>query len=91
MLTPGGTSRHLRASGPSDVMPQKGLDHCVHLIGNFELIEMSGTDSPAIDDARQPLRHQMRWIARRCCCQMEGRHLALGGNGTTVEFESPPL
>ena len=71
-------------------MPQKGLDHCVHLIGNFELIEVSGTDSPAIDDVRQPLRHQMRWIARRCCCQMEGRPLALGGNGTTVEFESPP-
>jgi len=64
------------------------LDHCVHLVGNFELIEVSGADGPAIDHLRQPLRHQLRRIEWRCCRQVESRRLAQCGNRGTVEFEN---
>jgi len=78
------------ALGRSNVVPKEPLDHRVHLVGDFELIEVSGADRPAIDDVRQPLRHQVRWIEGRCRRQMESRHLAQCGSSRTVEFENSP-
>ena len=43
-------------------MQQKTFDHRVHLVGSFELAEVSGADGPTIDYFWQPLRHEMRRI-----------------------------
>jgi len=41
-------------------MAQKRFDHRIHLVGNFELVEMPGADGAAIDDIRQPLPDRRR-------------------------------
>ena len=40
------------ASSTSDVMTQEALDHRIHLVRYFQLVEVSGTDGPAIHNGR---------------------------------------
>src|SRR5271163_432232 len=74
----------------SEVTAKKSLDHRIHLVGNFELVEMAGTHSAAIDEILQPLRDQRRRDALRRCCQMQRRHFAQCRSGLTIELESTP-
>ena len=72
-------------------MAQEGLDHRVHLVGYFQLVEVARTHGPAIDDGRQPLRHEMRRIERRRGRQVERRDLALRRHGWAVERQVPRM
>lgn len=61
------------ASPASDVMAQEALDHRIHLSGHLKLVEVASTDSPAMDDSRQPFRHEMRRIEWRRSRQVYGQ------------------
>jgi len=74
----------------SEVTAKKSLDHRIHLVGNFELVEMPGAHSAAINEILQPLRDQRRRDALRRCCQMQRRHFAQCRSGLTIELENTP-
>ena len=52
-------SQQILQDAASDMVPKEPLDHCVHLVGNFELIEVSAAAGPAVNDVRQPFRDRM--------------------------------
>src|SRR5271170_1514274 len=74
----------------SEVTAKKSLDHRIHLVGNFELVEMPGAHSAAIDEILHPLRDQRRRDALRRCCQIQRRHFAQCRSGLTIELENTP-
>jgi len=65
----------------------RSLDHRVDLFRNLELVEVAGADGQAVDDGRQPLRHQVRRVERGRGADVERRHLAARSSGDAVEAE----
>jgi hypothetical protein len=44
------------------VVPHEIVNHQIHLVWNFKLVQVAGADRLAVDHVRQPLRHEMRRI-----------------------------
>jgi len=71
-------------------MAEEALNHRIHLVMHLKLVEVAGTEGLAIHDGRQPLRHEIQRIERRCRCQVERWHFALRRNGRAVVRVVPP-
>ena len=52
------------------VVPHEVVNHQIHLVWSLELVDVAGTYRLAMDDVRQPLRHELRRIERRCGDEM---------------------
>ena len=68
-------------------MFQERFDHRVDLIWRFELVEMASSNRSALDDSRDPLRHEIRRVERGGGGYVQHRCFALRRDRRPVELK----
>ena len=72
------------------IVPHEVFNHQIHLVWSFKLVQVAGTYRLAVDDFRQPLRHEMRRIPRRRGAEMERWHCTTSRDGQSIKPEDAP-